>query len=313
MNDSILTLILYIMAGLAIFLYGIDLMSTALQTLSSDKIKSLLKKVTNSTGKALLFGVLLTALCQSSSAITAITLSLITAKYLSFKKGLVVIIGSNIGTTFTSLIISLNIHFISPVFIFIGLILFLIYKKRPLRKQTGCILLGIGFLFYGLDLLTSNLETLFFLPNIYPYLVCFNHSSLLGFVTGTFVSSLIQSSSASIGIVQELYQAEAIGLATSVAFMLGANIGTTLTGLVASISGNKDAKKAAIINTIFNLIGSVLFMIFLTPYLYFIQHLSVFLSLNKSAEIALSHILYNLITVLLFFVFAHYYIKEEKG
>lgn len=286
-------------------MFGIKLLSKTLTSVYSNKIKDILSKYINSDFTALLLGIILTALCQSSNAITIITLSLINANYLSFSKGLIIIIGSNIGTTITAFLISFDFDLLIPVFLFIG---FILYMKES-KKNVGLIFISLGITFYSLNIMSINFSKLISVEYIYTFINRLNSSSFFSFIFGVFLSSLIQSSSASIGIIQKLSNDGLILLSSSISFMLGANIGTTLTGLISSFASDTKTKKVASINVVFNLITSILFLIILPSYSSIVSFIGNKLHFNNMSKIALSHFLYNAICVLIFY---YIYTKRKK-
>ena len=286
-------------------MFGIKLLSKTLTSVYSNKIKDILSKYINSDFTALLLGIILTALCQSSNAITIITLSLINANYLSFSKGLIIIIGSNIGTTITAFLISFDFDLLIPIFLFIG---FILYMKES-KKNVGLIFISLGITFYSLNIMSINFSKLISVEYIYTFINRLNNSSFFSFIFGVFLSSLIQSSSASIGIIQKLSNDGLILLSSSISFMLGANIGTTLTGLISSFASDTKTKKVASINVVFNLITSILFLIILPSYTSIVSFIGNKLHFNNMSKIALSHFLYNAICVLIFY---YIYTKRKK-
>lgn len=286
-------------------MFGIKLLSKTLTSVYSNKIKDILSKYINSDFTALLLGIILTALCQSSNAITIISLSLINANYLSFSKGLIIIIGSNIGTTITAFLISFDFDLLIPIFLFIG---FILYIKEN-KKNVGLIFISLGITFYSLNIMSINFSKLISVEYIYTFINRLNNSSFFSFIFGVFLSSLIQSSSASIGIIQKLSNDGLILLSSSISFMLGANIGTTLTGLISSFASDTKTKKVASINVVFNLITSILFLIILPSYSSIVSFIGNKLHFNNMSKIALSHFLYNAICVLIFY---YIYTKRKK-
>lgn len=298
--------VVYILSFLILFLYSLKTTTLTLSKISNAKIKLLLMFATKTNFSAFILGVITTALCQSSNAITIITLTLVSSNYISFKKGVFIIIGSNIGTTFTSFLFSLNLFYFIPVILIIGFILSNINK----HKEKGVILLSLGFVFFSLELLINKLESFVSTEYIYPFIDVFNNSSFLSFLGGTFFSAFIQSSNATIAITQGLYSKEVLSLCSGIALMLGANIGTTITGVITSFACSKDTKKVAFINFWFNFFGSVLFLFFLTPYVNLIKLLSSVFNLNKQAIIALSHFIYNLICAFVFYILYNRLEKE---
>lgn len=308
MNKLFFVFVFLTFCGLFLFIVGLKLLTTVLNKISSNKIRQLIIKFSDKDFKALLLGIIVTAICQSSNAITAITLSFVSAKYLDFRKGLIIIIGSNIGTTVTSILFGLNIQNFGFVFIILGIILL----KFLNNKNIGLLIVSLGILLFGLNNLSNYLECLLSLDNVSPILVKVNSSNFLCFCLGTVISFIMQSSSASIGMIQQLHQENMIGLSCGIAFVLGANIGTTITGLIAGFFGNISARKVALFNFLFNFFGSLLFLVVIIPYTTFIKNLQFYFNISNSLTISLSHILYNIITVLLFIIGLLFFTKRKE-
>lgn len=308
MNKMIFITVFLIFCSLFLFILGLRVLTLTLNKISSDKIKQLIIKFSNTDYKALLLGIIVTAICQSSNAITAITLSFITAKYLDFRRGLVIIIGANIGTTVTSIFFSFNIQSFGLVFLVIGIFLLIIVKN----KNIGLLQVSLGLLLFGLNHLSINLECLLTLDKISPLVVKFNSSNIICFSVGTIISFIIQSSSASIGVIQDLHQVNLINLPCSICFVLGANIGTTLTGIIAGHFGSKTAKKAAYFNFAFNFFGSLIFLILIFPYTMLISFIQSTLNLSNAFTVSISHILYNIFTVFIFMFGLFVFDKMKK-
>lgn len=306
-------IILTSICGLGIFLFGINLMSNALKKLAGAKMKTILEKTTNTPIKGVLIGFLITALIQSSSGTTAIVVSLITAGLLPLPQAMAIIIGANIGTTTTSILVGLDLGATSPIFILLGSLMIFFFKRKNITR-TGEAILGFGFLFYGLDLLGSGLGALTEYDWFLQVLNTLSSNSFITLFTGFAMTGIIQSSSATIGILQTLYSVEGstISLSIAIAFMLGANLGTTITGLIASISGSRDAKRATLFHILFNLIGIIIFMSILDPFaqgIMFIADNVLHIGNNPASIIALANFSFNLIVCLLVVWFIPLFVK----
>lgn len=259
-------------AGLGIFLFGINLMSNSLKKLAGAKMKMILEKTTNTPIKGILVGFLITTLIQSSSGTTALVVSLITAGLLTLPQAISIIIGANIGTTTTSILIGLDIGKYAAIFILAGAILVFFFKQKKINRS-GNAILGFGLLFFGLNLMGDSLSTLTTEPFFENIMSVLSNNRFLSFFTGTFLTGIIQSSSATIGIIQKLYVVENSTLTLSIAipFMLGANVGTTITGILASLGGSRNSKRAALFHIIFNVTGVIIFLILLNPFISLLQ------------------------------------------
>lgn len=248
--------------------------------------------------KAFFMGILLTIFIQSSSALTSIVLIFITTKLIDYKKGLIIIIGANIGTTFTSILISLSLTNYFVFFIVLGFILLISFKKEQI-KLIGNTFIGIGFLFLGLYFIRENMLLIFKIPQVYEVLLSINKNNYLTLIISILVTALIQSSSASIGIIQEASGVNLFPLITSFIFVIGANIGTTITGLIVSFKGSKESKEVAIMNFSFNLIFGIIFLILMRPLSFYIIYIKTIFKLNNQQTIALYHIIFNIISSLI--------------
>lgn len=280
-------------------------MSSSLKKLSGSKLKLFLEKTTNTPLKGILTGILLTVLVQSSSATSGLVVSLVRAGLMTLPQAVGVILGSNIGTTSTSILMSLNIGRFALPMIFIGMILFSFFKKQ-FTKQLGGVIIGFGMLFLGLNTMNTSLDTLAQLPKVTHFLQVVGNRPLLGVLVGTLITALIQSSGALIGILQQLYNTGSIPIMGAVAIVLGSNIGTTITSIIASLGGSSSAKRTALVHVMFNFIGSIIFLIFLRPYIALIKLISNWMGidyLTSKFTISIAHVLFNVISVLIFYWF----------
>jgi phosphate:Na+ symporter len=248
-------------------------------------------------------GTLVTAFIQSSSATTSITLGLISSGLLTLNQGLAIILGANIGTTVTPIIIGLNLSDHALPIIALGAFLTLIFKKEKIRL-TGSAILGLGMLFFGLELISSQLLGLTKTGFFQDAINTMSHNSMLGFLVGTLFAAAIFSSSAIIGILQKIYESRSMDLMVAIPILLGANVGTTLTSVFSLIGASIEAKRAALANIIFNFAGAVLFIIFIGPFTGLNQMIEDrFLKPYSMTTIAIAHIIFNVISTLIMFFF----------
>lgn len=312
-GDMLIQLIT-VLGGLGLFLYGINQMGDSLKTIAGDRLKVFIEKTTNTPLKGILVGALVTALIQSSSGTTALTVGLVRAGLMSFPQAVGVILGANIGTTITSFIIGLNIEEYSPLFIGIGALM-IFFLKNDKVKEVGKIIFGFGLLFFGLKTMGDALDKILeaydeqasmaftFLAD-YP---------ILGLLIGTLLTAIVQSSSATIGILQTLYHQGTIALFGAIPIMLGCNIGTTITACFACVGGGVQAKRTAMVHAMFNVIGAILFMILLWPFTELMKLIegSMLSGLgpNPPMSIAIAHMLFNLITTFILFFFINLMVK----
>jgi len=301
------TTIFAIVGGLGIFLYGINLMGDSLKAIAGSKLKLIIEKTTNTPIKGIFVGIIVTGLIQSSSGTTALTVGLVRAGLMTLPQAIGIILGANIGTTVTSLLLGLPIkEYALPIMAAGSFLIFFFSSKR--YKQFGGILLGFGMLFFGLDTMGGALKELAYLPGFKNALEAVGHIPVLGLFVGAGTTALIQSSSATIGILQELYTTGAIPLIGAVAIVFGDNIGTTVTAVFASIGGSIAAKRTAAAHVLFNLIGSIIFLLMIVPYTAIIQSLEDrFIDIsnpnNMKLTISFAHMGFNIIATIIAFFF----------
>ena len=310
--------VLTMVGGLALFLYGMNLLGEGLTKLSGGKLEIILEKMTNSTIKSIALGAAVTAIIQSSSATTVMVIGFVNSGIMKLSQAVGVIMGANIGTTFTSWILSLtgingkNIFiqllkpsFFSPILAVIG-ISFIMFSKKERKRDIGTILIGFTILMFGMDTMSSAVEPLANVKGFTNILTMFSNP-ILGLLAGIVLTAIIQSSSASIGILQVLCKT-GLGYASAVPIIMGQNIGTCVTAILSSIGAGKNAKRAAIIHLYFNLIGTVVFM---TAF-YIINAFVGFAFMNGEATtfgIAIFHTSFNIFATILFFPFANVLVK----
>ncbi len=303
-------LIIIVLAGLGLFLYGINRMSSSLKAIAGDRLKTIIKKTTDSPLKGILVGIVVTILIQSSSGTTALIVGLVGAGLMTLPQAIGVIMGANIGTTLTVLMMGLPIsdYFIS--FVFIGAAIFFFAKKKK-AKEIGQALFGFGILFLGLTLMSQGLNQIFTeyeeqSKNLFTY---FSNYPILGLLLGTFFTAIIQSSAASLGILQALYAGGTIKLVGAISIMIGANVGTTITAVFSAIGGTTESKRTACVHTMFNVVGAILFMIILYPYSLLIGKIESSWHLTGELTIAVSHIIFNIVVTFVLFWFRNYMAK----
>lgn len=315
-------LVLSLIGGLALFLYGMHVMGDGLTNLSGGKLEQVLAKLTSNRFKAVLLGLGVTAVIQSSSATTVMVVGFVNSGIMKLTQAVGVIMGANIGTTITAWILSLtgiqsdNVlvrmfkpSSFSPVFAAIGMIL-LFSAKSDKKKQLGNILLGFSVLMFGMEMMSDAVSPLKDVPGFTSILTMFSNP-VLGVIAGAALTAVIQSSSASIGILQALCATGSVSYSTAIPVIMGQNIGTCITAILSSIGASKNAKRASCIHLYFNLIGTVLFM----SLFYSVNFLSPFAFMNDSANqigIAAIHTTFNVFTTLVLFPFSSYLVKLSE-
>lgn len=291
-----------ILGGFGMFMFGIGFMGDGLKAFAGDKLRYYIDKYTTNPFSALLIGIVITIIMQSSSASTAITIGLVRAGMMSLEQAAGIVMGANIGTTITSLIISLDISQYILYFVFLGGVIGCFAKKQK-WKEIGNILLGFGLIFYGLNSMGDALSAIKDMPWFIEFAESMANNPFLSLFAGTVMTGLIQASGATIGVVQKMYAAGAFTFKAVLPFVFGANIGTTVTGVLAAVGGSTAAKRTAGIHTLFNIIGTTIGMILLNPYANLIQYLTGIFGFNGEMQIALAHIMFNTCTTIVFFPF----------
>lgn len=306
--------LLTLFGGLALFLYGMHLLGEGLSRLSGGRMETILSRMTDNPLKGVLLGAGITAIIQSSSATTVMVVGLVNSGILQLQQTVGIIMGANIGTTITSWLLSLSgikgDHLFltllkpkafSPVLAMIGVIFFLFCQSQR-KKDTGSILLGFAILMSGMDTMSSSVEPLKNIPEFTNLFLAFSNP-VLGMLAGTVLTAIVQSSSASIGILQALCVAGTIPYAAVFPIILGQNIGTCITALLSSIGASTNARRAAFIHLYFNLIGTVVFMTIFYSIHYFYPF-PFFTRTVTPAGIAVIHSCFNLFATIILFPFS---------
>ena len=307
---SILTLI----GGLALFLYGMNAMGDGLAKVSGGKLEKILENLTSSPIKAVLLGAGVTAVIQSSSATTVMVVGFVNSGIMKLSQAVGVIMGANIGTTVTSWILSLtgiqSDNFIirmfkptsfSPILAIIGVV-FILFINDSKKKDVGTIFIGFAILMYGMDMMSSAVKPLAEVPEFTNLLLKFSNP-LLGVLAGALLTAVIQSSSASVGILQALCLTGAVPFSAAIPIIMGQNIGTCITAIISAIGAKKNAKRAAAVHLYFNLIGTVIFM----TVFYIINAIVGFSFFHQAATpagIAIIHSVFNITATIILLPFA---------
>lgn len=311
--------VLALLGGLAIFLYGMNLMGDGLAKVAGGKLERILETLTSNPIRAVLLGMGVTAVIQSSSATTVMVVGFVNSGIMKLSQVVGIIMGANIGTTVTSWILSLtgiqSDNFIiqlfkptsfSPILALIGVVL-IMFTKSQKKKDVGAILVGFAILMYGMNAMSGAVEPLAEVPEFTGMLVKFSNP-ILGVVAGAVLTAIIQSSSASVGILQALSTTGAITYSAAIPIILGQNIGTCITAFLSSVGGSKNARRTAMVHFYFNLIGSILFLVGI----YAIQYTVGFSFWDNAIDkggIANFHTLFNLTCTVLFLPFTGLLVK----
>lgn len=305
MNESMAT-VFGLLGGLALFIFGMNMMSESLQKVAGDKMKKVLGVLTRNAVCGMLAGALVTAVLQSSSATTVLVIGFVSAGLMSLKQGISVIFGANIGTTMTAQLMAFKISdYIMPI-VFIGFLIAFIAKKEKI-KFVGQTIFAFGLLFVGIEMMGDVMKPLATSPVFINMMEKVSHIPVLGVGVGMLMTLVVQSSSATIAVLQSFASqagpggTSVIGLVGAIPILLGDNIGTTITALLASIGQSKDAKRCAIAHSVFNITGSFIFIWIIKPFAKFVELISP--KGNEldiiSRQIANAHMSFNIINTLI--------------
>ncbi|MHC5225437.1 Na/Pi cotransporter family protein [Ignatzschineria sp. LJL83] len=286
------------LGGLGLFLFSIKFMGDGLQKSAGNRLRTILDRFTTNPFMGILAGIFVTVLIQSSSGTTVITVGLVSAGLMTLRQAIGVIMGANIGTTVTAFIIGIDIgEYAYPILLF-GAIMLFFFKSVKIQNM-GQIFFGFGGLFIGLDLMSSGLSPLRHLPIFTDLIIEMSGSPILSVFVGTVFTLIVQSSSATIGILQGLYAENLITLEAALPVLFGDNIGTTITAVLAAIGASIAAKRTAAVHVLFNVVGTVVFMIFLGVFTSFMVWVTQQLHLEPKMEIAFAHGTFNVVNTII--------------
>lgn len=307
--------IIKLLGGLALFLYGMDYMEKSLRRLSGGKLEKILEKMTDNRFKGLLLGAGTTAVIQSSSAVTVMAVGFVNSKIMTLHQVIGIIMGANIGTTITSWLLSLTgiestgifLNLLkpssfTPILALIG-VMMMIYCKSEKNKNISSIMLGFSVLIFGMDNMSSAVEPLKDMPAFTDILTMFSNP-ILGILAGALITAAIQSSSASVGILQALAATGSITFSTAFPIILGQNIGTCITALISAVGTSRNAKRTAVVHLFFNIIGAMLALVSF----YIIKSIFVLPFIQDSvnaASIAAIHTIFNVFATTVLFPFGN--------
>ena len=306
-------MVLALLGGLAFFLYGMTAMSNGLEKMAGSKLEVILRKLTSNKFKGLILGIGVTAVIQSSSAVTVMLVGLVNSGVMKFSQAISVIMGSNIGTTMTAWLLSLTgiessnvflsllkpINF-STILAFVGIVLIMAAKSEK-KRDMGSIFIGFAILMFGMNMMSDAVEPLADMPQFTSLLTAFSNP-ILGVLVGTIFTAVIQSSSASVGVLQALSMTGALTYGSVVPVIMGQNIGTCVSALLASLGTNKNAKRVAIVHVLFNFIGTVVFLCIWTVATS-IFDIALVNEVVKPHNIAIVHSIFNFSATILLFPF----------
>lgn len=303
-NNTVLT-IFGLIGGLAIFIYGMNFMSDGLQKIAGDKLRKIIEVLTGNPLVGIIVGMLVTALLQSSSATTVMVVGFVSARLMTLPQAIAVILGANIGTTITAQLVAFRISSYAYPVAFIGFLLYFFIKKKKI-KYIGQSIFAFGLLFVGLNIMGDAMKPLASSPFFENLIKDLSETKILGFLVGSGMTVVVQSSSATIAVLQSIAQPVAGGevlvpLQTALPILFGCNVGTTITAIFAAIGGRLNSKRAALAHIIFNVFGSVILMFFIPIYANLIARLSPDASISR--QIANSHTMFNVANTLFWLPF----------
>ena len=300
-----ITHLLSFFAGIGLFLYGISAMGEGLEYAAGSKMKKILSALTKNRLLAVIMGALVTALIQSSSATTVMVVGFVNAGLMSLAQAVGVIMGANIGTTVTSVLIAMDLGMIAPIALSAGVFVMLFIKKDVV-KHIGQTVAGFGMLFVGMELMAYGMAPLGE-SEVFTYFMTNYSNPLVGVLIGLVLTAVIQSSSASIGILQTLALQGLVPINFAIYILLGQNIGTCVTALLSAAGSKTNSKRTAVMHLLFNVIGTVLFLFItaFTPYTTLLAQISD----NVSVQISVAHIIFNVVNTIVLFPFGNWIIK----
>ncbi|WP_411169436.1 Na/Pi cotransporter family protein [Clostridium sp. MB05] len=294
-----------LIGGLGLFLYGMKLMGDGLENAAGEGLKSILEKLTSNKYIGVLVGAGVTAIIQSSSATTVMVVSFVNAGLMNLLQAAGVIMGANIGTTITAQMVSFNLDAIAPLFIGAGAIVLLVAKKKRVRDLAS-IALGFGILFMGMGVMSGAMKPIAEASWFREFVIVVADNSILGLLAGLGMTAVVQSSSATTGILVALATTGAIDMRLAFPVILGCNIGTCVTAILASLGANRTAKKAALVHLLFNTIGAIIFFPFIDP---FIRLVTATDPTNVARQVANAHTIFNVTVTVLLLPLSAYLVK----
>ncbi|MDY3001005.1 MAG: Na/Pi cotransporter family protein [Romboutsia timonensis] len=295
-----------IMGGLGLFLYGMNLMGDGLQKSAGSKLKRIIELLTSNVIMGVLVGMVVTMVIQSSSATTVMVVGFVNAGIMSLTQAIGVIMGANIGTTITAQLVSLDVDFLAPVALGIGIVIYM-FSNKPKHKNIAEILIGFGILFTGMDFMKEAVKPLAGYQGFTDMLLSFGHHPILGVLMGFAITAIVQSSSASMGMLIALASQGLIPITAALPILYGENIGTCVTSLISSIGASRNARRSAIMHLTFNVLGSMIFMFILSKPI--VAIVTAIDPTDAARQIANAHTLFNILNVIVLLPFNKLIVK----
>lgn len=305
MNSELITMIGFIIGGLSIFIYGINLMSDGLKSIAGYRIREYIEKYTSNLFMSILVGTIISAILHSSSAVTVISISLVRAGLMRLEQAIGITIGANIGTCATSIMIGLNIEQFAYYIVFIGVVIMFLAKKKTMG-YIGKVILGFGLIFVGLQIMSDQMIIFSKEEWFTNAMATLGKNPWLALLGGTIATGIMQSSTAVIGVVQKLFTTGAITPAAGAAFIFGANVGTCITAVIAALGGSTSTKRAAWFHVVYNIAGALIGMLVLTPFVRLTDWVNLALNGSHEMYIAQAHFIFNVASTILVIPFVRY-------
>lgn len=297
---------IYLIGGLGMFLYGMNVMGDGLQKAAGEKLKRIIELLTKNRFTGVLVGTLVTAIIQSSSATTVMTVGFVNAGIMNLQQAVGIIMGANIGTTITAQLVSFSIEKYAPIAIGIGVFIWLFAKNKSIKSLCE-IFIGFGILFVGMNFMKEAAAPVSEMQSVHDIMLVLSKNPILGIFAGFLITGSIQSSSASIGILIVLASQGVLPITAALPVLYGDNIGTCVTSLLSTIGASRNSKRTAIMHLCFNIIGTFIFIFILSkPIVMLVENLN---PNNVARQIANAHTLFNLLNVIILFPFGNYLVK----
>ncbi|NEZ46653.1 Na/Pi cotransporter family protein [Clostridium niameyense] len=302
---NVFAMITGLVGGLGLFVYGMNLMGDGLQNVAGERLKTFFERITSNPFKGVLTGIVVTGVIQSSSATTVMVVGFVNAGLMNLTQAAGVIMGANIGTTVTGQLVAFKLTAVAPLFVGVGTAIVL-FSKKTKTKEIGHIILGFGILFMGMTIMEEAMSPLGKSEAFRNLSLALSHNVFLGILVGMGMTAIVQSSSATIGILIALANNGVLPLASALPILFGDNIGTCITALLASIGASKNARKAAVFHLTFNVIGTIIFafiLVPLTPFVKFVVHMT---PNDVGRQIANAHTVFNIVNTFIQIWFINY-------
>lgn len=305
MDSELITMIGFIIGGLSIFIYGINLMSDGLKSIAGYRIREYIEKYTSNLFMSIIVGTIISAILHSSSAVTVISISLVRAGLMRLEQAIGITIGANIGTCATSIMIGLNIEQFAYYIVFVGVVIMFLAKKKTMG-YIGKVVLGFGLIFVGLQIMSDQMIIFSKEEWFTDAMATLGKNPWLALLGGTIATGIMQSSTAVIGVVQKLFTTGAITPAAGAAFIFGANVGTCITAVIAALGGSISTKRAAWFHVVYNIAGALIGMLVLTPFVRLTDWVNLVLNGSHEMYIAQAHFIFNVASTILVIPFVRY-------